>query len=66
MSLTLNLYLSPEELSRELGIPLGTIYRWRSRGGGPRGFKVGRHVRYRRSDVEAWLETQADRPSPAA
>jgi hypothetical protein len=26
----------------------------------PPGYRVGRHVRYRRTAVEAWLETQAD------
>jgi excisionase family DNA binding protein len=61
-----NLFLSPEDLATELGLPVGTVYSWRYRGLGPRGFKVGRHVRFRRSDVEAWLETQADRPRPAA
>ncbi|ARR78994.1 hypothetical protein MOTT12_03330 [Mycobacterium intracellulare subsp. yongonense] len=25
---------------------------------GPRSFRVGRHVKYRREDVEAWLENQ--------
>lgn len=53
--------MGPEGLAEWLDIPLATIYRWRSRGEGPRGYKVGRHVRYRRSDVELWLESQADR-----
>ena len=39
-----------------LGIPLATIYRWRSRGDGPRGIRVGRHVRYRVEEVERWLD----------
>lgn len=51
-------FLSPEELANYLSIPLSTVYVWRSRGGGPKGKKIGRHVRYRRSDVEAWLEQQ--------
>jgi excisionase family DNA binding protein len=52
--------LTPTELSAELKVPLGTIYGWRYRGTGPRGIRVGKHVRFRRSDVEQWLETQAD------
>ncbi|HMI34345.1 MAG TPA: helix-turn-helix domain-containing protein, partial [Propionibacteriaceae bacterium] len=49
------------DLSMMLGVPIDTLYGWRHRGEGPRGYRVGRHVRYRRSSVEAWLEDQADR-----
>ncbi len=55
--------LSPAELSAYLGIPLATIYRWRSQRDGPRGIRVGRHVRYRVADIEAWLQQQQDRDS---
>ena len=48
------------ELAWMRGIPVGTLYGWRHRGLGPRGYRVGRHVRYRRSTVEAWLSEQAD------
>lgn len=47
--------LSPKELAAYLGVPVATIYRWRSLGEGPVGCRVGRHVRYRREDIEAWL-----------
>ena len=50
-----------DDLSEMLGIPIETLYGWRHRGQGPQGYRVGRHVRYRRSTVEAWLEGQADR-----
>lgn len=53
------------ELAAFLQKPEGTLYQWRSRGEGPRGIKVGQSVRYRRRDVEAWLEQQAD-PAPVA
>ncbi len=49
------------ELSEMLGVPVETLYGWRHRGEGPAGYRIGRHVRYRRSTVEAWLESQADR-----
>lgn len=39
-----------------LKVPEGTLANWRYQGRGPRFVKVGRHVRYRRTDVEAWLE----------
>jgi len=57
--------LTAAELASELAVPLCTIYAWRSAGKGPRGVRVGKHLRYRRSDVDAWLEKQAD-PIPAA
>jgi excisionase family DNA binding protein len=49
------------ELSEMLGVPIETLYGWRHRGEGPIGYRIGRHVRYRRAAVEEWLETQADR-----
>lgn len=38
-----------------LGVPIATVYQWRTKGYGPKGVKIGRHVRYRLSDVESWL-----------
>ncbi len=52
--------LGPEEVAAFLGVPLRTIYRWRSQREGPRGYRVGRHVRYRLVDVERWLEDRGD------
>lgn len=48
------------ELAEMLGIPVNTLYGWRCRGEGPPGYRIGRHIRYRRAAVEAWLETQTD------
>ena len=50
--------LTPGELSSRLGIPDSTLAQWRYVGRGPRFIKVGRHVRYRAEDVDAWLEAQ--------
>ena len=47
--------LSVRELAEYLGVPTGTIYNWNSQGHGPTRIRVGRHVRYRVADVEAWL-----------
>jgi excisionase family DNA binding protein len=52
--------LTPYEVAVFLGVPLRTIYRWRSRGDGPRGYRIGRHVRYRVDDIERWLEDHRD------
>lgn len=53
-------YLSPEGLSQLFDVPLSTVYRWNHDGTGPRRVRVGKHVRYRASDVEAWVERQSD------
>jgi excisionase family DNA binding protein len=52
--------LTIADLSEMLGVPVDTLYGWRHRGE-PAGYRIGRHVRYRRAAVEAWLDTQADR-----
>jgi len=56
--------LTPEELSSLLAVPVATVYRWRSRGEGPPGFRVGRHVRFRVEDVERWLDQRRDTDGP--
>lgn len=50
---------SMEEVAGYLSKPVQTLRAWRHRGIGPRSFKVGTTVRYRWSDVDAWLEQQA-------
>ncbi len=57
---------SPEWLAEYLGIPLATIYQMNSRGTGPRRIRVGKHVRYRKAEVDAWLDSRAVEPEPAA
>jgi excisionase family DNA binding protein len=52
--------MSIDELSRYTGIPKNTLYYWRLDRRGPRGMKLGKHVRYRRADVEAWLDGLLD------
>lgn len=48
----------PSELAAYLVVPERTLAKWRSLGTGPKFIRMGRHVRYRRADVEAWLEDQ--------
>lgn len=54
--------LTVEEVAEWLGVPVGTIYAWRYRNTGPASYKVGRHVRFRRADVEGWLEDKRTEP----
>lgn len=50
--------LSPEQVSELLQVPVPTLYAWRYHRTGPPAFRVGKHVRYRRRDLEAWIEAQ--------
>ena len=50
--------ISIDEVARRLDIPKHTLYDWRYRGVGPRSHRVGRHLRYRWSDVLSWLDAQ--------
>ncbi len=51
---------SIHDLADYLGVPIKTIRSWRLRGTGPVGIRVGKHIRYRRADIEAWLAERAD------
>jgi excisionase family DNA binding protein len=53
-------------LSGYLGIPQRSLYNWRQRGEGPPAYRVGKHLRYRRSDIEAWLDSRRDDKGPSA
>ena len=47
-------HLSPEDLAAREGVPVATIYQWNRLGTGPRYMRIGRHARYRLSDVISW------------
>ncbi len=56
--------LSLSELCAQLQVNAQTIYDLRSQGRGPRGFRVGRELRFRVSEIDAWLtrlESEDDR-----
>jgi hypothetical protein len=60
-------YLDTEAAGRYLGgednpIPEPTMRQWRWLGRGPRYVHVGRAVRYRKSDLDAWVEARTIRP----
>ena len=56
--------INVQELADYLGLPVTTLYQWRYRREGPPGFRVGRHLRYRWSDVQLWIEDRLDEGSP--
>lgn len=48
-----------EEVSELTRLPLATLRFYRHRGdGGPKSFKLGNRVAYKRADVEQWIEAQ--------
>jgi excisionase family DNA binding protein len=51
--------LRADEVAEFLGVPVKTLYQWRYKGVGPAGVRVGRHLRYRAVDVEAWVDGRA-------
>jgi predicted DNA-binding transcriptional regulator AlpA len=51
--------LTQETLAVELKMRPQSLADWRHRGKGPDYIKVGQLVRYRRSDVQRWLDTRA-------
>ena len=51
---------SVEDVSAYLGVPIGTLYQWRTRRQGPPAYRVGRHLRYDPAKVRQWLDRQVD------
>lgn len=47
-----------DQAAAYLGLSPRTLECWRLTGAGPVYIKVGRRVRYRRSDLEAWLDAR--------
>lgn len=56
--------LTMQEVADVCRVPKATMRYWRHLGCGPRGFRVGRAVRYWRSEVLDWLEAQSQAPQP--
>ncbi len=54
--------LSMQEVADFVRVPVATLRYWRHLGTGPRGFRVGRSVRYWHTEVIHWLEEQSNNP----
>lgn len=50
--------LTTHDLAEQLRLADETVRYWRHVGVGPRYLKVGRNIRYRTADVEAWLKSR--------
>ena len=51
-------WLDTTEAAKYLDLKTCTLEAWRCRGGGPRFVKLGRAVRYRQTDLDAWIDTR--------
>jgi excisionase family DNA binding protein len=55
--------LTPLKAAKYLGISEASLRLWRSEGKGPRHFRAGEKlVRYRRADLDAWIEERLSAP----
>ena len=52
-------WLTRAEVAERFSVPAQTLATWAVRGFGPKFTKMGRHCRYRLSDVIAWENAQA-------
>jgi excisionase family DNA binding protein len=50
--------LTITEAADLLRAPIATLRYWRHRGTGPRSFRLGRRVLYRRDDLHGWIDAQ--------
>ena len=51
---------SAHQLAEYLDVPVSTLYHWRQQREGPPAFRVGKHLRYRASDVQEWIRLQLE------
>ena len=52
--------LTITEAAELLRAPVATLRYWRHLGTGPRSFRLGRRVLYRRDDLHAWIDGHCD------
>ncbi|MFF3085642.1 helix-turn-helix transcriptional regulator [Streptomyces nojiriensis] len=53
-----------EEVAGFLQVPVATLYQWRHKRQGPPAVRVGRHLRFDWTDVEAWWDSQKAEQNP--
>ena len=57
--------LTIAEAALLLRTPVATLRYWRHLGTGPRSFRLGRRVVYRRDDLQSWIDARRDSGAPA-
>ena len=58
--------LSARQSGSYLGCSESVLRLWRSQGKGPRYFRAGKLVRYRKTDLDAWIEARLSEPESSA
>ena len=58
--------LNSQQAGAYLGCSESVLRLWRSQGQGPRYFRAGKLIRYRRTDLDAWIEARLCEPESAA
>ncbi len=56
--------LTITEAAEVLRAPVATPRYWRHLGTGPRSFRLGRRVLYRRDDIHAWIDARREAAVP--
>lgn len=47
----------PKDVAEYLGVPVQTLYQWRTKNYGPPARRAGKHLRYSPAEVIAWFES---------
>jgi excisionase family DNA binding protein len=59
--------MTVEEVAEYLGLSVDTLYSYRSNGAdlGPPAIRIGRRLRWRQTDVDAWIDERAEKARTA-
>lgn len=57
--------LNINELADYLGVPVSTVYDWRTNGKGPHAYRFGKRIMFGVSDVRTWMDAMRE-PAGAA
>ncbi|MCD2262454.1 helix-turn-helix domain-containing protein [Dietzia aurantiaca] len=58
--------LDPPTVAEDFGVTVQRLAEWRHKGIGPSYVKVGRLIRYRAEDIDAWLDANTVKTGDAA
>ncbi len=53
----IKMWLNPQDVSREFSFSTSTLAKWRMNNLNLPFSKMGKYIRYKRSDIEAWIES---------
>lgn len=54
--------LDIKDVAKKTGVAISTLRHWRANNTGPKSARIGRRVRYRAADVDAWIAAQFGDP----